>query len=117
MAKALEVKVSWDRKTNIVGVSDEEAVVYFDTPGEPDSIVWAFDGKLPEGIMMKVAWDVAAPFFKVSRDMQSNGILGTWNNEEPGTYDYSVVFVDTKTRQVVAGFDPKVRNEPPPIEG
>lgn len=115
MAKPAEVIVKWDQKTNEV-TCDEEVVIYFDDPKEPDSILWVPEDELPPGRAIKIAWDVMSPFFKVSRDLSSGGILGTWNNGEPGVYDYSVLIVDTATRQVVAGFDPKVRNEPPVVE-
>jgi hypothetical protein len=115
MAKPTTVKVTWNQKSNEVKCRDE-VVVYFDTPGKADSVVWVFDGEMPADHTMKIAWDVMSPFFKVSRDLTTGGILGTWNNEEAGVYDYSVLIVNTRTRQVVAGFDPKIRNEPPPIE-
>jgi hypothetical protein len=112
--QAKTIKVTWTKK-NGVQVSDKKAQLNWDTPDKPDSVEWVFKGTLPDGVEMRIMWDVRAPFDKVARVPGTSAILGTWNTMEQGIFEYSVVMVELATGQILAGIDPMIINDPPPF--
>jgi hypothetical protein len=122
MPKEKYFRVAIEFEEGTARCTPDEAQLYYDDPGKPDSVRWAV-GRMPTGATrLVVKWDVASPFIHLGVEVpqapgESLVLLGTGNVRETGVFHYSVMAVNEEG-QILAGVDPRIRNDPwEPVSG